>query len=100
MTNLISNNNFYFFISNKEIHFLQSRSSYENVHSVRENQILQGSYSDYYDNPNPNLKQLDRYESPYHREMSGCGNRFQAEMKEIDAVHIVPQICVEVCMCV
>ncbi|KAL6445857.1 hypothetical protein ACFW04_000928 [Cataglyphis niger] len=73
----------------------QSRSSYENVHPVRENQILQGSYSDYYDNPNPNLKHLDQYENPYHREMSGCGNRFQAEMKEIDAVHIVPQICVE-----
>ncbi|KMQ90182.1 protein bride of sevenless [Lasius niger] len=75
----------------------QSRSSYEYVHPVRENQILRMStYSDYYGNPNPSSKRLDRCESPHHREMSGYGNHgFQAEMKEIDAVHIAPRICIE-----
>ncbi|XP_070154594.1 uncharacterized protein Boss isoform X2 [Polyergus mexicanus] len=75
----------------------QSRSSYEYVHPVRENQILRMStYSDYYDNPNPSSKRFDRYENAYHREISGYGNYgFQAEMKEIDAAHVAPRICVE-----
>ncbi|XP_029670720.1 protein bride of sevenless [Formica exsecta] len=75
----------------------QSHSSYEYVHPVRENQILRMStYSDYYDNPNPSSKRFDRYENPYHREMYGYGNYgFQAEMKEIDAAHVAPRICVE-----
>ncbi|EFN66689.1 Protein bride of sevenless [Camponotus floridanus] len=74
----------------------QSRSSYEYVHPVQENQILRVStYSDY-GNPNPRSQRLDRCENSYHCEMSGYGNYgFQAEMKEIDVAHVVPQIHVE-----
>ncbi|XP_029171464.1 protein bride of sevenless isoform X2 [Nylanderia fulva] len=75
----------------------QSCSSYEYIHPVRENQILRMStYSDYYGNLNPNSKRLDRCEGPHHREMSGYGNHgFQTEMKETDAVHVAPRICIE-----